>query len=385
MTPQEINTSVATKSSDASLNPAKDSPVNLSPKTDELSNITVAVLDSDSFRPQTVQFSLPSPTNTVSTSPITLQCMELPSDILVALKDRKREMEDLAIVNKDFFELIRCYLDEDEVWEKFVTLLYTPREVLPDGEWMDAVAKYLRPNRPLFERFREMVGYDLETDLSDPENDEEQEAVDHADEGEDDRDDDDGYGYGRDAGIRQIRDYPEKLASFEETYPKFFDNLRRFLSYECRRGMYNTERRSSSASLISPTSPSFASHISASYKRDTSRSNSPPSPATNIHSRQFPDYDSDDNDNTPESLVNHLISSQITEQAIEDTDLYNRFLDIFFTSRRLMNDDEWENAVYDILSDCPDLLSELEDIVKYDIDMQGDYVELVGYEKGIIE
>jgi len=50
-----------------------------------------------------------------------------------------------------------------------------------------------------------------------------------------------------------------------------------------------------------------------------------------------------------------------------------------------MNDDEWENAVYDILSDCPDLLSELEDIVKYDIDMQGDYVELVGYEKGIIE
>ena len=149
--------------------------------------------------------------------------------------------------------------------------------------------------------------------------------------------------------------------------------------------MYNTERRSSSASLISPTSPSFALHISTSYKRDTSRSNSPPSPVTNMHSHQFPDYDSDDEDNTPESLVNHLISSQITEQAIEDADLYNRFLDVFYTSRRLMNDDDWENAVYDILSDCPDLLRELEDIVKYEIDMQGDYVEVFEYENGIVE
>ncbi|KAF9902960.1 hypothetical protein EC991_004336 [Linnemannia zychae] len=140
----------------------------------------------------------------------------VPQDLLVALFDRSSELEALAVIHSDFFNLIYSSLSKS-TREPFKTLLFTPRSALGDLDWMRAIEQHLCPLPPcILEKFKGIVGW-------------------IGPEGDDDEDDcfwgEDEYGY-RDSSFEQVqikwlRDVPDfPLETFQQCYPQFFVNAR---------------------------------------------------------------------------------------------------------------------------------------------------------------
>jgi len=152
---------------------------------------------------------------------LALGCVEVSSDILVALMNRDKDMRELAVRNKSFFDLVRQSLVKGHSWEAFVKVLYTPREELPDVLWMKGLTQYLEPNPSLLKKFKDIVGYiDVDVHKDDEDDD-------------DDDDDDDNYffnGGGELVDITTIRDYPERLEALEKSYPQFFITMYKALN-----------------------------------------------------------------------------------------------------------------------------------------------------------
>lgn len=155
-------------------------------------------------------------TNKVENEPQeTTNCVCVPSEMLVALIDRPSELEALAAIHSDLFNLMygsmspcaRC---------AFKTLLFTPRAVLSDRDWMQAIT------RPEFlpcvlQKFKALVGW---VDIDD--------ANDNGRAWDDD--DEDEYGYEdslEQVEIKWFRDLDGfSVEVFEKCYPQFFVNAR---------------------------------------------------------------------------------------------------------------------------------------------------------------
>ncbi|KAG0378521.1 hypothetical protein BGX24_003600 [Mortierella sp. AD032] len=155
----------------------------------------------------------------------------VPQDMLVALFDRSSELEALAAIHPDFFNLIYSSLSKS-TREPFKTLLFTPRSALGDRDWMQAIDQHLAVLPPcILEKFKAIVGW-------------------IGPEGDDDEDDclwgEDEYGY-RDSSFEQVqikwlRNIPNfPLKTFQQCYPQFFVNARERL--QGRRMSYGGDHR----------------------------------------------------------------------------------------------------------------------------------------------
>ncbi|KAK3846028.1 MAG: hypothetical protein J3R72DRAFT_435125 [Linnemannia gamsii] len=154
----------------------------------------------------------------------------VPQDMLVALFDRSSELEALAAIHSDFFNLIYSSLSKS-TREPFKTLLFTPRSALSDRDWMQAIDQHLAALPPcILEKFKAIVGW------IGPEGDDEDDCL----WGEDE------YGY-RDSSFEQVqikwlRDVPDfPLEVFKQCYPQFFVNARERL--QGRRMSYGGDHR----------------------------------------------------------------------------------------------------------------------------------------------
>lgn len=136
------------------------------------------------------------------------------SEMLVALIDRPSELEALAAIHSDLFNLMYNSLSPS-AQSAFKTLLFTPRDVLSDRDWMQAIS------RPEFlpcvlQKFKALVGW---MDIDDT-NDNGRAWV----------DDDDEYGYEdslEQVEIKWFRDLDGfSVEVFEKCYPQFFVNAR---------------------------------------------------------------------------------------------------------------------------------------------------------------
>ncbi|KAI1291402.1 hypothetical protein EDD11_008965 [Mortierella claussenii] len=139
-----------------------------------------------------------------------------PQDMLVALFDRSSELQALAARHSEFFDLMYSSLPKTSL-DDFKTLLFQPRDVLCDRDWMNALTRHLAPLPPcILEKFKGIVGW------IGPDSDDEDENVLW---GEDE------YGY-RDSSFDQVqikwlRDIDDlTLENFQECYPQFFINAR---------------------------------------------------------------------------------------------------------------------------------------------------------------
>ncbi|KAF9336465.1 hypothetical protein BG006_008592 [Podila minutissima] len=138
-----------------------------------------------------------------------------PSEMLVALCDRPLELEALAAIHSDFFNLM-CSSLCSNARAAFKTLLFTPRDAISDRDWMQAIAQRLDSLPCLLEKFKALVGW-----------------VDIDDTYDSDRawnNDDDEYDYEdslEQVEIKWFRDLDGfTVEVFEKCYPQFFINVR---------------------------------------------------------------------------------------------------------------------------------------------------------------
>ncbi|CAG8800434.1 7991_t:CDS:2, partial [Racocetra fulgida] len=148
-------------------------------------NVSTAVgVDDDSTDSTVVstpidEFFLDSP----GASSIDISVRDLTSDILVALVDRDVEIKDLFVRNQDYFDFVKqTAFSSDVRWQEFLNVLFSPREKIPDFDWMNTISN--------------PIG---------------------------------------DMDIASIRDYPKSLEYLEKSYPQFFANARQVLSLESHR------------------------------------------------------------------------------------------------------------------------------------------------------
>ncbi|KAG0362154.1 hypothetical protein BG005_006498 [Podila minutissima] len=136
-----------------------------------------------------------------------------PSEMLVALFDRPSELEALAAIHSDFFNLMSSSLCSN-ARGAFKTLLFTPRDAISDRDWMQAIAQRLNSLPCLLEKFKALVGW-VDDDTYDS-----------------DRawNDDDEYDYEdslEQVEIKWFRDLDGfTVEVFEKCYPQFFVNVR---------------------------------------------------------------------------------------------------------------------------------------------------------------
>ncbi|RHZ54522.1 hypothetical protein Glove_426g74 [Diversispora epigaea] len=283
------------------------------------------------------EFFIGSPTTSVDIS-----VRDLNSDILVALMDRATEIKDLFTRNQEYFDLVQQSifpsLDENE-WNQFLSILYTPRDELSDGEWMSAISEYMEPNPTLLVTFKEIVGYSEieknDDDLSSINNDNNLDENDINEE----NDVDEGYNpfdyYSptfeeNNIGfwdICAIRDYPKILENLEISYPQFFINAKQELSQE-------TQRR---GSILGGNHLSQTRHSSCS------------SPACSLNGG---------------FNFGGKINTEVTEEPA--TTLNDEFKSILVASRDEIPDEEWETAIYECLDPWPQLVAQFEEIIKYE-------------------
>ncbi|KAF9199186.1 hypothetical protein BGZ49_010725 [Haplosporangium sp. Z 27] len=152
-----------------------------------------------------------------------------PQDMLVALFDRPTELEALAARHSDFFNLMYCSLSKTSR-DEFKKMLFKPRELLSDSDWMSYITKQLGSSPYIIEKFKDIVGW------IGPDSEDEEDAL----WGEDE------YGC-RDSSfenvqIKWFRDIPDfTLETFQECYPQFFINARERL--EGKRMSYGGDQR----------------------------------------------------------------------------------------------------------------------------------------------
>ncbi|KAI9006640.1 hypothetical protein CLU79DRAFT_565907 [Phycomyces nitens] len=119
---------------------------------------------------------------------VSIQGQSVSPNILVALLNRPREMQDLAVRNAFFYEAIESYIRDtqgDSEWESFQHIVYAPREEMPDRVWMASITDYLGHHPAFLGKFKESVGYQSSSSEGEDEDDED----DGDDEAEDDVDD----------------------------------------------------------------------------------------------------------------------------------------------------------------------------------------------------
>jgi len=254
-------------------------------------------------------------------TPIDITCQQVPSELLVALVERQAEMRELFELNKDFFDLVRQSICDDDDWKRFMSTLDAPRDKLPDREWIEALAQFLRPNLPLFVKFKELVGCDPTVGLR-PQGERDANANDNDDFHDEDYEKISWYGDEQFDGvdITLIRDHLQSL-SFESVYPQFFINARDSLA--------RNPNSSSGRGNFSPVK---------------------------MHAAKMP-----------------------ADGDAEDQDPYVEFKRIFFTPRDVMPDDVWEASVYACLEGCPSLIAHLKEIVMYEVleDDGGEKAEVI--------
>ncbi|CAG8459753.1 10800_t:CDS:2 [Cetraspora pellucida] len=175
---------------------------------------------------QIEEFFVTSPTD----SSIDISVRDLKSDesdaVLVALVDREIEMKDLFIKNEEYFEMVKNSIfssEENGEWQEFLTILYSPRDRIPDLEWMNKISGFLEMNPQLLANFKEMVGFydNIEDHMTTSEINEDYE--------------DEAYTLTNDeitdiVDIISIRDRPKILENILNSYPQFFINAQQVMS-----------------------------------------------------------------------------------------------------------------------------------------------------------
>ncbi|CAM0142256.1 unnamed protein product [Umbelopsis sp. WA50703] len=220
-------------------------------------------------------------------SPIDINGHVVPDTILVALLDRDIEMKELAHRNTSFFTMLESHLHD--AWPDFQRVLFARREQVPDAEWIRKISLFLEHAPALFEKFKELVGYEEYLFDSDSYDDDDEETR-HGSYDE---------STFENVDITLIRNYPSKLATFKQSYPQFFINAKHCFTEE--------------------------------EEQDTKFGNG-------HHS-------------------------------------YEAFHHLLFCSRRDMEDQEWENKIYDLLDKWPNLLAQLKEIIAYEVECEEGGIE----------
>ncbi|RIB21159.1 hypothetical protein C2G38_1937029, partial [Gigaspora rosea] len=147
--------------------------------------------------------------------------------VLVALVDRDKEMIELFKKNEEYFEMVKHSIFSSKEtgeyeWQKFLSILYSPRDLVPDSEWMNKISSYLEMNPQLLANFKEIVGfYDhMEDHLTPPEFNEENEEITYSLVNEE---------MSEFVDIIAIRDRPQILENILNSYPQFFINAKQAL------------------------------------------------------------------------------------------------------------------------------------------------------------
>lgn len=283
------------------------------------SNTTLQIPYENTFYPNS------NGSNGFATSPaesIDIAVRELSEDVCVSLMKRHVEMKELVDRNKDFFDKVKQISFEDENdWKNFLKVLYSKRDEKRDHQWMDEISEFLSNNPPFLATFKQIIGYYENDDATDSvDNDANNDAdyfnnVDFDDIQEEHYEscamNDHVY-----IDVTPIRRFPNKLENLEKFYPVFFDNVKQLLNQE-------RQRRGSAGSALG------GNHLS------------------------------DDNPNL------HPVDVQSEEPTEEKP--YDEFIRILKTPTDVMDDDEWETAIYECLDPSQDLVSEFEYMICHEI------------------
>ncbi|KAL0083037.1 hypothetical protein J3Q64DRAFT_1751289 [Phycomyces blakesleeanus] len=127
-------------------------------------------------------------------------------NILVALLNRPREMQDLAVRNSFFYEAIENYIRDtqgDSSWDSFQHIVYAPREEMSDRVWMASITDYLGHHPAFLGKFKESVGYQSSSS-------EDEDEEDGDDETEDDDEDDEVVETRKRAPKLTLQPYPRR-------------------------------------------------------------------------------------------------------------------------------------------------------------------------------
>jgi len=259
--------------------------------------------------------------NGFATSPaesIDISVSDCSEEMLVPLKERDTEMRELVISNKEFFDIVKQSIFEDEIsWEEFEKLLYSRREEIPDIEWMESITEQLFNNPQLLVQFKQITGYYESDDNNDESDDIDEIREEH----------DNDYGYAPESclmddttyiDITPIRNYPHVLENLEKSYPQFFINANQEL------GKLGKEKSRRGSTL-------GRNHLS----------NDNPL----LHPKVEDHQPSDD--------------SSVT--------LYDEFKRILVTPRNEMDDFEWETKINEILDVSQPLLEHFYEIIVQEI------------------
>ncbi|CAG8585563.1 15170_t:CDS:1 [Funneliformis mosseae] len=289
-------------------------------------------------------------------------------DILHDLNNRDRKVQEIITLNKHHFEKVKQSIScSGEEWQRFLRVLYAKSEIVPDKEWYDTVSEFINPTNPLLSKFEDLICNNLQAE---PIN----ESIYYYDEtapGQTSEIDDD-YGYApsinstatgnsrrqsRDddiiqfqgVDIKEIRNYPEKLANLENLYPEFFIDAKVYLSQECRvRLGHHLQDKNCKAYTCEFTTDDLIDLNSDSDDYLLER-----------------EYSEDFVDEIRANVEEH-------EQTCEDSKLYSHFVQILLTPRRMMPDDLWEESIYECLINWPHLISQLKEIIAYELSKKED-------------
>ncbi|RIA88169.1 hypothetical protein C1645_775692 [Glomus cerebriforme] len=273
-------------------------------------------------------------------------------DMLEDFNNRDKKVQELILQNKRYFEKIKqSFNSSEEEWKRFLRVLYAKSEIVPNREWINTICEFINPTNPLLLKFKELISNNLQVENTDDnvidlygaapyqtsEIDDDayfpsynSTAISSRRESRDDN-------FMQDVDIKVIRNYPEKLADFESAYPDFFMNARTCFGQGCRRLVNHLQE--SNGNTYNFNGDSFDS---------------------------IPEYGEyyNNGDYCEEGLRTKVEEHR---QACEDSELYERFVQIFFTPRRMMPDDLWEEAIYECLNDWPHLMVQLKDIIVFEV------------------
>ncbi|CAG8730993.1 728_t:CDS:2, partial [Acaulospora morrowiae] len=232
---------------------------------------------------------------------------DLSSDILVSLMDRDKEMKDLFICNQEYFDLVKqsIFGASEEGWQQFLEILYAPRRVLSDSEWISTISEVLDPNPHLLAKFKEIVGY---------------------------------Y-------VCMIRDYPKILENLETSYPQFFVNVNQFLSQQA-------EYRGSALGGNHLSQARQSVRVSSGGIFQEGNNNNNDSELSSLWKRCSPTIS---------------LPLKQTNPPSKTPTLYDEFKSVLLSSRSELSDEEWEMAIYEYLDPWPQLAAQFEEIISYEI------------------
>ncbi|CAG8467578.1 23654_t:CDS:2 [Dentiscutata erythropus] len=89
------------------------------------------------------EFFVTSPTDSSIDIPVRDLRFDEVDVVLVALVDRDSEMRELFKKNKDYFEMVKHSIfssEENGEWQEFLSILYAPRDLIPDLQWMNKIS-----------------------------------------------------------------------------------------------------------------------------------------------------------------------------------------------------------------------------------------------------